>query len=143
MHLRRSRFTSIFVLPHDRVLPHCAQSPVEGNAMQNTNRTAAGVDHQSCAPGPLIVGHHAYGIRLSNRGWRICISRQRNGRSVWNRFRLRLFPLVLAMNAATASLRARKPMDTQKHAGLRDCALRVRENREHCQSRARCVGSAE
>jgi len=65
--------------------------------MQNTNRTAAGADHQSCAPGPLIVGHHAYGIRLSNRGWRICISRQRNGRSVWNRFRLRLFPLVLAM----------------------------------------------
>jgi hypothetical protein len=51
--------------------------------------------------------------------------------------------LVLAMNAATASLRARKPMDTQKHAGLRDCALRVRENREHCQSRTRCVGSAE
>src|SRR5258708_13780072 len=36
MHLRRSRFTSIFVLPNDRVLPHFAQSPVEGNAMQNT-----------------------------------------------------------------------------------------------------------
>src|SRR5580704_3072769 len=36
MHLRRSRFSSIFVLPHDRVLPHFAQSPVEGNAMQNT-----------------------------------------------------------------------------------------------------------
>ena len=62
--------------------------------MQDTNRTAAGVDHQSCAPGPLIVGHHASGIRLSNRSWRICISRQRDGRSVWNSFRLRLFPLV-------------------------------------------------
>jgi hypothetical protein len=111
--------------------------------MRNTNRTAAGVDHQSCAPGPPILGHHACGTCLSNRGWRICISRQRNGRSVWNRFRLRLFPLVLAMNAATASLRARKPIDTQKHAGLRDCVLRVRENREHCQSRTWCVGSAE
>src|SRR5260370_4878389 len=32
MHLRRSRFYSIFVLLHDRVLPHFAQSPVEGNA---------------------------------------------------------------------------------------------------------------
>src|SRR5258708_25406969 len=36
MHLTRSRFTSIFVLPHDRVLPHFAQPAVEGNAMQNT-----------------------------------------------------------------------------------------------------------
>src|SRR5260370_15337386 len=35
MHLRRSRFTSIFVLPHDRVLPHFAQSPVEGNPMRS------------------------------------------------------------------------------------------------------------
>src|SRR5712672_2580449 len=54
MHLRRSRFTSIFVLPHDRVLLYFAQSPVEGNAMQKTNRTAAGVDHLSRFPfGPF------------------------------------------------------------------------------------------
>src|ERR1700724_3292815 len=36
MHLRRSRFTSLFVLPHDRVLPHFAQSPVEGKSQQRS-----------------------------------------------------------------------------------------------------------